>query len=93
MKPKIFITAGDPLGIGPEITVKALASRQAAGLDVTVIGDSAALRAAGFKSGHTAFIPVDAVGLDLKRHKPDAAAGQASFKAVDLAVKLLEKDP
>ena len=93
VKPKIFITAGDPLGIGPEITVKALASRQAAGLDVTVIGDSAALRAAGFKSGHTAFIPVDAVGLDLKRHKPDAAAGQASFKAVDLAVKLLEKDP
>ncbi len=93
MKPKILITAGDPLGIGPEITVKALASRAAEGLDITVIGDSAALKAAGFKTGRATFIPVDAAGLDLKKHKPDAAAGLASFKAVDLAVKLLKKDP
>lgn len=92
MKPKIFITAGDPLGIGPEITVKALASGAAAGLDVTVIGDSASLKAAGFKPGRAAFIPVDAAGLDLKEHGPSAAAGLASFKAVDLAVKLLQKD-
>lgn len=92
MNPKILITAGDPLGIGPEITVKALRSVRA-GLDITVIGDSAALRAAGFKAGRTAFIPVDAAGLDLKKHYPNAAAGLASFKAVDLAVKLLKKSP
>lgn len=92
-QPKILITAGDPLGIGPEITVKALASRCAAGLDITIIGDSAALRAAGFKAGRAAFIPVDAAGLDLKKHGPRAAAGLASFNAVDLAVKLLKKDP
>jgi len=93
LKPKILITAGDPLGIGPEITVKALASRAAKGLDITVIGDSAALKAAGFKAGRAAFIPVDAPGSNLKQHGPNAAAGLASFKAVELALKLLKADP
>jgi 4-hydroxythreonine-4-phosphate dehydrogenase len=89
MNPKILITAGDPLGIGPEIIVKALTSVRA-GLDITVIGDSTALRAAGFKPGRAAFIPVDADGLTRKERGPRAAAGLASFKAVDLAIKLLK---
>jgi 4-hydroxythreonine-4-phosphate dehydrogenase len=91
MKPRILITAGDPLGIGPEITARALASGAAAGRDLTVIGDSAALKAAGFKAGRTAFIPVDASRLDLKKRIPNAAAGRASFRAVDLALTLLKK--
>jgi len=87
---KILITAGDPLGIGPEITVKALKSSAAAGLDLTILGDTAALKAAGFKAGHAAFIPIDAEGLDFRKRGPDAAAGLASFKAVRLALKLIE---
>jgi len=91
LKPKIILTAGDPLGIGPEIAVKALSSRAAAGLDITIIGDSAALKAAGFKAGRAVFIPMDAAGLNRKERAPRAAAGLASFKAVELAIKLLKR--
>ncbi len=92
LKTKIIITAGDPLGIGPEITAKALASAGLAGLDITVIGDRAALRAAGFNPGRAAFIPVDAAGpaLNLKARRPNPGAGLASFKAVELALTLLD---
>lgn len=90
MKTKILITAGDPLGIGPEITAKALSSPAAAGLDVTVLGDTSALKAAGFRAGRASFIPVDAAGLDYKVRAPAAAAGLASFKAVRLALKLID---
>ena len=92
MKTKIILTAGDPLGIGPEIAVKALSSRAAAGLDITIIGDSAALQAAGFKAGRAGFIPMDAAGLSRTERAPRAAAGLASFKAVELAIKLLRRD-
>lgn len=78
------------MGIGPEITAKALRSAAAAGLDITVLGDTAALKAAGFKAGRAAFIPVDAAGLDFRKRGPDAAAGLASFKAVQLALKLIK---
>ena len=89
MKPRILITAGDPLGIGPEITVKTLRSGAAAGLEITVIGDAAALAKAGFRRGLAALIPCDCPGLDLRRRAPGAAAGAASFKAVKLAAKLI----
>jgi len=89
VKPHILITAGDPLGIGPEIIAKALAvQRTRAAADFTVIGDTRALKKAGFKSG---LIPVDAAGLDLNKRGPCACAGLASFKAVKLALKLLKK--
>ena len=87
---KILITAGDPLGIGPEITAKAMGSAAATGLDLTVLGDTAALKAAGFRAGRAAFIPIDAEGLDSRKRGPDAAAGLASFKAVRLALTLIE---
>ena len=90
MKQKILITSGDPLGIGPEITVKALASVAADSLDITVLGDTTALKAAGFRAGSAAFIPVDAPGLSFRRRGPRAAAGLASFKAVQLALKLIK---
>ncbi len=90
MKRKILITAGDPLGIGPEITVKSLGSTAAAGLNITVLGDTAALKAAGLRIGSATFIPVDAPGLNFRKRGPDAAAGLASFKAVQLALKLIK---
>ncbi|MBI5143668.1 MAG: 4-hydroxythreonine-4-phosphate dehydrogenase PdxA [Candidatus Omnitrophica bacterium] len=43
-KPTVLITMGDPLGIGPEVTVKALASRKISRLaNYFVIGDARAL--------------------------------------------------
>ena len=78
------------MGIGPEITAKALASFASSAGDIVVLGDAAALRAAGFKAGRAAFIPVDAVGLNYKERAPAAAAGLASFKAVELALNLIK---
>ncbi len=90
IKNRILITAGDPLGIGPEITGKALRSSAAAGLDITVLGDTASLMAAGFRPDDASFIPVDAAGLSFRKRGPCAAAGLASFKAVRLALKLIK---
>jgi len=91
MKPSILITAGDPLGIGPEITVKALRSaavRRACRIFVT--GDTAALKRAGWTPALCPLLPADAPDLDFSRPRPTAAAGAASLKAVLLAAKLIK---
>ncbi|MCM2266432.1 MAG: 4-hydroxythreonine-4-phosphate dehydrogenase PdxA [Elusimicrobiales bacterium] len=90
MKPSILITAGDPLGIGPEITVKALrAARVRRACAPFVIGDTAALRRAGWTPALCPLIPADAAGLASLRPRPTAAGGRASLAAVLLAVKLM----
>jgi 4-hydroxythreonine-4-phosphate dehydrogenase len=91
MKPAILITAGDPLGIGPEITVKALKSaavRRAC--SASVAGDTAALRRAGWTPSLCPLLPVDARGLALSKPCPTAAGGAASLQAVLLAAKLIK---
>ncbi len=91
MKPSILITAGDPLGIGPEITVKALGS--AAVLRACrpfIAGDTAALKRAGWTPSLCPLLPVDAPALDFSKPGPTAAGGSASLKAVLLAVKLVK---
>jgi len=91
LKPKILITAGDPLGIGPEIAVKAARSaslRTAA--EIFIAGDSAALAAAGWNPKLCPLMAVDAPGLDLSKKHPTAAAGLASYKAVLAAWKFLK---
>lgn len=45
-RPRIVVTAGDPSGIGPEITVAALAAGAAGESDVVVLGDGEAIAAA-----------------------------------------------
>ena len=46
-KPLVFVTMGDPSGIGPEIIMEAVASPDIAGLAIfIVIGDSAVLKLA-----------------------------------------------
>ncbi len=88
MKPSILITAGDPLGIGPEITVKALKSAAVKrACEPVVAGDLAALRRAGWTPALCPLLPVNAGRLP-RVHAPAAAAGEASLKAVLLAVKL-----
>jgi 4-hydroxythreonine-4-phosphate dehydrogenase len=91
MKPELLITAGDPLGIGPEITVKALrraAVRQAC--RPAIIGDSAALRRAGWTPALAPLLPADAGQLDFKRPGPTAAGGAASLNAVLAGVRLVK---
>lgn len=91
MKPSILITAGDPLGIGPEITVKALKS--AAVLRACrpfVTGDTAALRKAGWTPALCPLLPSDARGLKFSRPGPTAAGGRASLAAVLAAHKLVK---
>ncbi|MBI4352153.1 MAG: 4-hydroxythreonine-4-phosphate dehydrogenase PdxA [Elusimicrobia bacterium] len=90
MKPLILITAGDPLGIGPEITVKALKSaavRRAC--DPLIIGDTRALARAGWTPALCPLLPADAAGRLPAKPGPTAAGGKASLEAVLLAVKLL----
>lgn len=52
-RPRLVVTPGDPRGIGPEVTVRALASRQDAGdpVDAVIVGDEAALRRSGWRGG------------------------------------------
>ncbi len=91
MKPAILITAGDPLGIGPEITVKALKS--AAVLRACrpfVTGDTAALRKAGWTPALCPLLPADARGLKFSRPGPTEAGGLASLGAVLSAYKLVK---
>ena len=91
MKPEIIITAGDPLGIGPEVAVKAVMSpavRRAC--SPLIIGDMAALLKAGWKPSLCPLLPVDAV-LRGARPGPTAAGGAASLKAVLLGVKLVKR--
>jgi len=90
-KPPVIITAGDPLGIGPEITVKALrdpAVRRAC--LPCVIGDTAALRRAGWTPALAPLLPADAGRLDFGKPGPTAAGGAASVQAVLTAVKLIK---
>jgi len=91
MKPNILITAGDPLGIGPEITVKALKDGAvAAACRPFVIGDTAAMKRAGWTPALCPLFPADAGKLDFSRPGPSAAGGAASLRAVLAAYKLVK---
>ena len=89
MKKIIAITSGDPLGIGPEIIVKALKSKELqASFIPIVIGEPESLKKAGWNSNLSHFINTANQELNLKARKPNKTAGLISFKAVKIAVKL-----
>jgi 4-phospho-D-threonate 3-dehydrogenase / 4-phospho-D-erythronate 3-dehydrogenase len=83
--PVIAITIGDPAGIGPEVTVKALADPEVAGLarwivvgDARVLPDTAELLDVGALAGYDGF----AIG------KLDARCGAAAVEYVRIATQL-----
>jgi 4-phospho-D-threonate 3-dehydrogenase / 4-phospho-D-erythronate 3-dehydrogenase len=83
--PTIAITIGDPAGIGPEVTVKALADPEVAGLarwivvgDARVLPNTAELLDVGALAGYDGF----AVG------KLDARCGAAAVEYVRIATQL-----
>ncbi len=91
-KPVVLITAGDPLGIGPEITVKALKDprvRQAC--TPVVIGEPYSLQQAGFTDQLAQLLPIDMPGKLTEKTRPTALGGRASFQAVETGIKLALK--
>lgn len=93
MKPLVFITAGDPLGIGPEITVKALKNplvQQAC--QPLLFGEPSSLARAGFTDRLGRLINMEACEcLQDARPGPTPAGGLISFKALELACKMAGK--
>lgn len=92
MKPTILITAGDPLGIGPEITVKTLCDKRIQhACTPVVIGEPHSLYKAGFTDKLAALIPLDMPGKLTGKPRPTALGGQVSFQAVETGIKLALK--
>lgn len=93
-KPTILITAGDPLGIGPEVTVKALKDvRVRRACNAVVIGEPSSLKRAGFTGDLAALISLEAPQPLSAKPRPNAPAGRISFHAVKLGIKwALEKN-
>jgi len=88
MKKTVFITAGDPNGIGPEITVKALKNpRVQKACRAVVIGEVSSLKRAGWTENLAPLIALDAPGLP-KKHAPSKEGGLVSYQAVETGIKL-----
>ena len=79
MRPTLFLTIGDPAGVGPEVTVRALASGAVGGAArLVAVGDRRVLeRAAGWTGASVQFSPYDP-----EREVPPAAG---AVELVDLA--------
>lgn len=91
-KPVLLITAGDPLGIGPEVTVKALRNPQVRQCCTpVVVGDSSTLYQAGFTADLADLLPVDLPGRPHPRKPgPTRWGGEVSFKALQTACRLVQ---
>lgn len=93
MKPNIVITMGDPAGVGPELTLKALADKRVRALcNPIMVGDAGLLRHLAGKLGLRGPRENEIIGvssLDLKRLKPGKpakAAGEALISYIEEAV-------
>jgi 4-hydroxythreonine-4-phosphate dehydrogenase len=87
----IGITLGDPAGIGPEVTAKALARTPPGRERFLVIGDPATLRRHfRTKSKRVEFYPVDCGDPDWTPGKPTPASGKASLHFLNAAIYLLK---
>jgi len=91
-RPTLVISAGDPAGIGPEVTVKALAQPEVRELaDLVVAGDPAQLAAVARSLGLPVPERVEPAG-DAGAVEPgrvSAAGGEAAVAAVKRAVELV----
>ena len=88
MKKTILITAGDPLGIGPEVTVKALKNPRVRRLcNAVLIGEPTSLYRAGFTPDLASLVAVEPLRALPAKARPCAEAGRISFQAVKLGIK------
>lgn len=93
MRPRLVISAGDPAGIGPEVTVKALAQPDVRKLAAVVVaGDPSHLRRTADRLGLPAPEHVEPAG-DASQVRPGlatAAGGAAAVAAIRRAVELIQ---
>ena len=88
-KPLVFITAGDPLSIGPEITVRALENpRVHRACRAVVIGEPNSLLRAGWSDKLGGLLAGKNAEKLPAKHAPSRVGGQLSFQAVKLGIKL-----
>ena len=94
MKPIILITAGEPAGIGPEVTVKALRDvRVRRACRALVIGEPTSLWRAGWTDDLGGLVALESAEKLPVKPVPSRAGGQVSFQAVKLGIKLaLQKE-
>ena len=85
----IIITAGDPLGIGPEITVKALKKFKNKSARIILIGDRQTLLAAGWRDNMGMLIEVQSNFKRPAKPGPHPWGGDISFKALTAAIVLM----
>ena len=91
-KKLILITTGDPLGIGPEIVVKALRDpRVQRACEPIVIGEPRSLKKAGFTDCLARLLPLDMPADLTGKPRPTALGGRVSFQAVETGIKLALK--
>jgi len=93
-KKQLGITLGDPAGIGPEITARALARPSIRRLGpFTIIGDPAALKQFGFtRNKNCACISPEGVHQrSYSLGKPNTASAQAAWHALHTAVDLVKR--
>jgi 4-hydroxythreonine-4-phosphate dehydrogenase len=93
-KPVLALSSGDPAGIGPEVTVKALAQAEVRDLaQVIVTGDAELLRATAGRLGLEPPEWIEAAGsaAGAEPGRVSAQAGEAAVTAVKRAVELVQE--
>jgi 4-hydroxythreonine-4-phosphate dehydrogenase len=94
-KPVVIITMGDPSGVGPEVTLKALASPGVLGLaDFLVIGDSFICDKLKHDLGLTLSVPLlnipNVPRKSFSYGKSKSSYGSASMEYIDKALELID---
>lgn len=96
----VAITIGDPFGIGPEVVLKALASRKLRGLaNFLIIGDRSVLssfpkllNAALRSNPHISIVDLRLIsGGKIKWGRQSRLSGRASLAYIDHAIKLIKR--
>jgi len=91
--PKLIISAGDPAGVGPEVTLKALAEPEPHDLaDITVVSDPADLRRTAALLGLPLPPRIEPAGdaAGVRPGQLSAAGGAAAVAAIRRAVELIQ---
>lgn len=98
-KPRVAITIGDPFGIGPEVVLKALASRKLRGLaDFFIIGDRSVLSSlpkllvtALRLNPHASIVDPNLINSsEIRWGRQSRLSGRASLAYIDYALGLIK---
>ena len=91
--PRLVISSGDPAGVGPEVTIKALAHLPKGLAECIVTGDSALLEQTARALGLPPPTHIEPAGkaTDIRTGELSKEAGQAAVDAVTRAVELINE--